>query len=142
MAAITGLTVVYGEYASPPEGYVIIKKDLNRNAGGEFVYLCYSTSKNLGSPITAIQVAASDYQRDPSATPNDFTLISHDLNKGARGKYIYASYATGTSAGPITAVDVMYGEMRNVWPPKEWIRVNQDCNEGARGDFIYIIYKH
>ncbi len=142
MSAITGLAIVYGNGANPPPGYSIIRTDLNRNAKGDYTYLCYSISEDIGPPITAIQVASSDTQLDRFTKPPGFTLISHDLNKGSRGKYIYVSYATGTSAGPITAVSVIFGNHCHIWPSKEWIRINQDCNEGARGDFIYIVYKH
>ncbi len=143
MAAITGLTVVYGKDASAPAGYKMIKKDLNQGAGGEYVYLCYSTLPDLGPPITAIQVASSskDQTADPSVTPPGFRLIANDLSKGAGGKYIYVSYASGTTTMPITAIEVISGDCYNIWPSKEFIKIGQDCNQGSGGDYIFVCYK-
>ncbi len=142
MAAITGLTVVYGKDASAPSGYTMIKKDLNKGAGGDYIYLCSSTVPDLGPPITAIQVAASDksYNDDPSVKPDGYTLVLDDLNKGAKGKYIYVSYATGTNSLPITGVNVISGDTRNIWPPKDFVRVDQDLNEDVHGKYIYVCY--
>ncbi len=64
MAAITGLDIVYGEGTSAPSGYTKIKKDLNEGALGHYIYLCYSTSSDIGSPITAIQVGCATSPQD------------------------------------------------------------------------------
>ena len=143
MAAITSLTIHNGN-GSVPQGYVKIDKDLNKGAKGSTLYLCYSTAQDLGPPITGIQVAASkeNARDDDSVKPPGYTMIQTDLNEGARGKYVYLSYITGTSAGPITSVDVITGQQRNIWPGDQYVRVNQDCNEEAGGLFIYIVYKH
>ena len=142
MAVITGLKVVYGASTPPPSSYQLIHKDLSADAGGEFIYLCYSTEKSAGLPITAIQVIAGDNAGIDA--PPGFKKIPKDLNKGSGGKkFIYVCYATGTSPGPITEVDVLQGESADIYPPgKDWIRIDQDCNESVGGLFIYIIYKH
>ena len=57
---ITALTVIYGDDADPPSTFVKIHRDLNEGCGGEFVYLCYSTSPVHGSPVTGIAVFAGD----------------------------------------------------------------------------------
>ncbi len=144
MAAITGLTVVYGKDASAPPGYTLIKKDLNEGAEGGFIYLCSSTVQDHGPPITAIQVAASDesYNDDPSVKPDGYTLVFDDLNKGVKGKFIYMSYATGTNSLPITGVNVISGDTRNIWPSNDFVRVDQDLNEDAKGKYIYVCYKY
>ncbi len=143
MAAITGLIVVHNSDFTP-QGYIKINKDLSKGAGGDYTYLCYSTVSGLGPPITAIQVAATkkNAREDTSVQPSGYTLINEDLNNGAGGKNVYVSYTSGTSAGPITSVDVIYGDQRNVWPEKEFIRIDQDCNEDAGGKYVYIVYKH
>ena len=142
MAAITKLLIVYGQDANPPNGYNMIRADLNSGAGGEYLYLCYTTEPSAGPPITAIQVTCTS---DPSISgyvPTGYTKVAGDLNKGAGGKYIYVCYVTGTSPGPVTGVDVLRSDSPNVWPQKDWYRINQDCNEGAWGKYIYITYKY
>ncbi len=144
MAAITGLAVV-NDIHGTPEGYKMIEKDLNNGAGGKYVYLCYSTLPGIGPPITAIQVASSSKNQtvDQSLTPPGFRLIANDLCNGTGGdKYIYISYASGTTAMPITAVDVIIGGSYNIWPSKEFVKINQDCNEGSGGNFVFICYKY
>ncbi len=138
MAAITGLDIVYGKDASAPCGYTLIKEDLNKGAGGEYVYLCYSTLPDLGPSITAIQVGYASCSQDHRT---EFTVIDKDLSKGAGGKYIYVSYASGTTTMPITAIEVISGDDYNIWPSKEFIKIGQDCNQGSGGDYIFVCYK-
>lgn len=138
MSAITGLTVVYGHQATAPPGFTLI-------AGGEYVYLCYSTVPDLGPPITAIQAAPSkkSYSEDKSVKPAGFTVIPDDLNSGTRQheRYVYLSFSTSPTGLPITGVDVISGKTQNTWPSKEFLRVDQDLNEGANGHYIYVSYK-
>jgi hypothetical protein len=66
-------------------GYTKINIDLNRNAGGKYIYLNYS--RTIGSPLTAI----SGYYGEKYSMPAGWSAPSSnmDLNKGAGGKYIY-----------------------------------------------------
>ena len=143
MTEVTGLTVIVGKDSVAPAGYTKIPTDLNSNAGGDYMYLCYTNSPDAGPPLTAIQAAASDsnHSSDPTVTPAGYTVIPIDVNQNAGGKYVYISYITGTSAKPICGVDVISG-VRNYWPSQEWIRVDQDLNEKAKGDYVYVCYKY
>lgn len=147
MAAITGLAIVYGQDAKAPSGYVLIDKDLNEGAGGDYVYLCYSTVPDIGPPITAIQISASkqDLSKDPSLTPTGYTLIPDDLNKNAGLYYIYMSYAVGTTSRPITGLDVISSKYdRNIWPASDYIKIDQGCNgiwNDTQGYNVYVCYR-
>ena len=137
---ITGLDIIYDQ-ASPPPGYIKIDKDLNKGAGGAYVYLCYSTDPNVGQPISNIQVVASD--SSTIQVQEGFISIDKDLNKGAGGKYIYLCYTCLRKVfnHHITAVDVIQGPNKDIHPPFGWMKTYQDCSEGAGGAYSYIIYK-
>ncbi len=136
MAAITGLDIVYGRDASAPDGYKMIKENLNEGTEGRYVNLCYSTRPDIGTPITNIQVVYGTTSQDCN---QGFTVIGKDLNKGAGGANIYISYARGTTV-PITAVDVIFGY--DISPSKEFVKIYQNCNEGNRGNSVFICYKY
>ena len=138
---ITGLDIIYDQ-ASPPPRYTTIDKDLNKGAGGAYVYLCYSTDPNVGPPITNIKVVASD--SSAIQVEEGYINTGKDLNKGAGGKYIYLCYTCLQREYNfhITAVDVIQGSSKDTdVPPFGWIWIDQDCSEGAGGAYMYIIYK-
>ncbi|MEB3151110.1 MAG: hypothetical protein VKL60_19090 [Sphaerospermopsis sp.] len=92
-APITGLTVILGHYTSPPPGYTKIDVDLNNNAGGDWIFLCYT--KEPGTPIVDIvfQVTGGNDQQSYAGNDNNYySKIPVDLNKGAGGAYIYLYY--------------------------------------------------
>ena len=137
---ITGLEVIYGKNTPPPPGYVKIPLDLNKGAGGAYVYICYSRTAP-GPPITNVQVFAGKSSNFP--IQNGYTKIPKDLNKGTLFRlYIYLCYTTITSHPPITSLYVVQGSSRNTYPfSPEQIRVDQDCSEGAGGHYSYVIYQ-
>lgn len=83
-APITGITVVEGS-TLPPLGYTKSGKDLNRGAGGAYLYVCYT--RQPGAPITDLCVTLGDQKMPPG-----WHKIPLDLNKGAGGDYIYLWY--------------------------------------------------
>ena len=84
-APITDLMVIEGKNAPPPPGWGKIDSDLNSDAGGAYLYLCYRTGG--GAPITDLFVSLGD-----TAMPPGWQKIPVDLNKGAGGDYIYLWY--------------------------------------------------
>lgn len=71
--------------------YTRINSDLNKGAGGQFIYLCYTTS-NIYPPLVAVN-AYKDENRPGS---NEWDTVTWeqsyslaDVNKGAGGRYIY-----------------------------------------------------
>ena len=132
---ITNLFVLYGD-SNPPPGYTKINVDLNKGAGGHYVYLCYE--KGVGKPITGLTVSNGSSSSFP--VPPGYIRIHDDLNKGARGDYIYVDYTKNDDLPPIQDVDVIYGETPNIYPQYGWVKITTDCNKGARGKYIYICY--
>ena len=138
MSAITGLDVIYNQNEPPKPGYHKIPVDLNKGAGGSFVYICYSDTA-AGDPITNIQVFASGSSDFP--IQNGYIKIPNDLNKGGKGRFIYLCYTRNKAFPPIKEINVIQAPVREVYPPSaEWVRIDQDCSEGGGGEFSYVIY--
>ena len=91
------------------DGWTSIDYDLNRGAGGAFVYLLYKTTSSPGSSnevITDFYIKLSSssdhpdqlthngrtYYLTPGGGNDDFNRHGRDLNQGAGGKYIYLYY--------------------------------------------------
>ncbi|MFC9131414.1 hypothetical protein ACFT4A_31875 [Streptomyces sp. NPDC057099] len=72
--------------AQPPEGYKKVEVDLNRNAGGDYIFLCYARD-DRHEPIEDLKVITSS-SPNPSPPPG-FRRIDTDLNSNADGSYIY-----------------------------------------------------
>ena len=136
---ITGLMIIKGRYARPPHHYTKIDVDLNEGAGGEFLYLCYTTDVNEEGPITAVTVI----EGSGVSAPQGYVKMNEDLNDNAGGKYLYLAYTRNTSFPPIMDMDVLEGDSVNTWPTdSSWYRVNTDLNESAGGKFLYLTYKY
>ena len=134
---ITDLYVLFGQHASPPSGYTKINVDLNKGAGGEYIYLCYK--KGIRKPITGLNVRAYGYAS--TTATHGYTRIHKDLNKGSGGDYIYVDYITNIDLQPIRDVRVIYGSSSSIRPPYGWVKIGTDCNKNVGGDYIYICYR-
>ena len=140
MSAITGLDVIYGLGTEPKPDFCKIPVDLNKGTGGEYVYLCYSTTQG-GSPINFIQVFAGS--SEDFSIQNGYESVPYDLNKGAGGKYIYVCYTRHLCVKPVREVNVIQSPSREVYPPSsDWIRINQDCSAGAGGEYTYVVLRY
>jgi len=138
--------------AKCPVGYQRIDVDLNKGAGGEFIYFCVKRGKR-GNAITNILCEMSD------SAKNEATLnIAHkgvtasyrrngaDLNKGAKGKYLYLLYTKDTKYNPIRNITVyLNGEsLHEEWNGRMcYVNTTEtaDLNKGAGGRYIYTAYK-
>ena len=134
-------------------GYTdIIKKDLNEDAGGDYIYLGMKRTADKNNAVYDLKL--TNNQKKPAKTLDKYTLVSNlDLNYNAGGKYIYlyecrkpASYkysplldlkvgdetvlsiTTGTAAGDHSEIRVTNQDGNS-----------QDLNEAAGGDYIYLI---
>lgn len=167
---IYALRVIYGDNSSiqPSEGHIKLNADLNKGAGGDYIYLTFTRDpaysyENDGAhppitystPLTHLMVEAhTQFGNINDGAPPlntyrhlyefDGTKSYHvDLNKGAGGRYIYG-YVTreATRGNPIKEVGVLYGKSSTIQPPDaSWIKVDRDLNEGAGGDYIYFCFK-
>lgn len=135
-------------------GYTdIIKKDLNEDAGGKYIYLGMKRTADKNDAIYNIML--TNNQKNPAKTWNQYNLVSElDLNYKAGGKYIYL-YATKKSDMVNTAplLDIKTGDenFKNYMENRdgnllyrEDIITNQDAvaqdvNQSAGGDYIYLV---
>jgi hypothetical protein len=133
--AVTDLTVIENA-PFPPEGWLVITKDLNAGAGGAYLYFAFELDGRY-APITDIIFLLGDQQ-----TPPNYRKIPVDLNKGAGGDYIYAAYTRAPDQGsPIQILDVLISDDPGVQPPKGWARYDTDLNKGAGGKYVYLIHQ-
>lgn len=125
-------------YIYPPPGYYKIPVDLNRNAGGDFLYLAYAR----GDGADAIRSLYVSSQKTAEVQPPEgFQALETDLNKGAGGRYVYLYYSKRQDTGaPLTDLNVIGGPSSD--PPVQdgWIRIPVDLNEDAGGDYLYLTY--
>lgn len=132
------------------EGH-IVNLDLNKNAGGYWIYLGYKTTTDKSKAITGI---VADYfsksnSSDITYKGNKYKIIPIDLNKGAKGKFIYIYYTTDSKAGdPLTEIKYQDGDTFQYGNGDgfESVRCVTDgnalnLNKGAGGDFIYLWFK-
>ena len=78
-----------------PPGYTKIDVDLNKDAGGDFIYLCYETAPyDAAAAIESVVIISGDDPDIPA--PYGYIKIQQDLNAGAHGKYIYLCYMKTT----------------------------------------------
>ncbi|MBD2208215.1 hypothetical protein H6G33_38210 [Calothrix sp. FACHB-1219] len=139
---ITNLKVITGHSDSilPPPGYIKVPVDLNRGAGGLFIYLCYQRSN--GIPITGLKFLEGE-DAEPSSG-SDYNKIDVDLNKRAGGKFIYLAYKKG-NGNPITDIIFQATKKNNQQIPRDhnqvpYKKIDVDLNKGAEGAFIYTYY--
>ena len=142
--------------AKTESGYTLIDVDLNRNAGGDWIYLSY-TVDNTHTPITNLLIYESS--RAQTWTKKEIThkgikavyeRINVDLNRKAKGKYLYICYTRDKHFSPLTKLDVIV-KGKNVVREPYWSGVRavrdsdvstdsySDVNAGAGGSTIYIM---
>ncbi len=120
-------------------GYTLLGKDLNKDAGGDYIYIWYNTTNDPAQALTDIRITYDDYNLSGSYTKN-----KHDLNKNAGGKYIYLWTSKSPSAGkPIKAINVFFGENADMPTGYTVVKYDNssgaaDLNKGAGGAYIYL----
>ncbi|MBC5994223.1 hypothetical protein [Pontibacter cellulosilyticus] len=153
---------------SPESGYTRLDVDLNKGAGGKYIYLEFTRDPNSvkqehpdynlrNEPITDFKaIAYNTGLSEWTAPPKNYSYIYEhtpywaltsykiiDLNDGAGGKYIYGYQSRNfvVYGNSIKEVGILYGNSSSIQPPSGWIKQPQDLNEGAGGDYIYFCYK-
>jgi hypothetical protein len=142
--AITGLQfeVTNNPPITPDPGWVMIDWDLNRDAGGAYIYLCYQNGLDDQETISDITFIVNS-----QAVPAGYIKINQDLNQGAGGAFIYLCYKKEITGNPIRRVNILIGE--NAVPdPGFYFGTNyysstkQDLNQGAGGNWIWLVYSY
>lgn len=148
-----GLTAGNTSGASCPSQYSKLNVDLNRRAGGKWVFLCYSTiADDINTPanygINAWSMWTT-YQYTPMNT-NQYNMYgiggdsNGDMNQGAAGVFMYGKYgATLSDMCPIQGIGVITSPYMMPSPPSGWVTVapGHDLNKEAGGDFIIMVVK-
>ena len=127
---------------TPVPGWSLINVDLNRDAGGKFIYLCYKTGLDDLEAISAVTFITNNQQ-----TPAGFVKIPQDLNEGAGGDFIYLCYKKEMTSNPIRRVDVLIGQYAQpetgfYFVENYWSGIKQDLNQGAGGNFLWMVYSY
>ena len=104
--AITDLNVITGKNSSieAEHDFVKIPADLNRGAGGDFIYLCLKKGTETEDTkfIRGIKIIMND-----EPTPDGYEKIKVDLNKSVGGDYMYLCFSRDESQGkPISDIIV------------------------------------
>ena len=131
-----------------PAGYSIVNSgcddsgcDLNYGAGGQFIYLCQKKQK-LNSlkynekPVNSIKII---YDNEKCA--GSLKLIDLDLNKGAKGAYIYLCYGNEENIilEPIADFFIYIKNLNS--PPIGYLcETTKNLNKGTKGNEIYLCY--
>lgn len=143
---IDSIAVISGNNSSisAPDGYTKDSYDLNKGAGGKYIYLCYHQAPYSSHDTSKKCITDITFVTGKNATaPYGYTKIDTDLNKGAGGKYIYLCYkeADYNPAQAIEDLRVVGGSDSNTPAPYGYQRIPVDLNKGAGGDYIYLCYK-
>lgn len=127
---------------TPDPGWTLINVDLNRDAGGKYIYLCYRNGIDNQEAISAITFIV-----DNQAVPSGYIKINQDLNQGAGGAFVYLCYKAEITSNPIRRVNILIGQ--NAVPPPDFYfgenyywQQKQDLNHGAGGNYIWLVYSY
>ncbi len=138
--------------AKCPPGYSLINVDLNKGAGGEYIYFCVKRGKR-GQAITNIicenlSKARSEGNLNVAHKGITSNYFRHgtDLNKGAGGRYMYLLSTKSASYNPIRNMTVyLDGEsLQSEWNGKVcYVNTDEtaDLNKGSGGRYIYVALK-
>jgi hypothetical protein len=140
---ITDLFLLYGD-DDVPEGYTKIDVDLNREADGADIVLCYTRDESKGA-IWDIRVEADtgwDYTPTGGYIPvpnNDNPGGLSDLNKNAGGSDVFMFYTRNQyKKAPIQEVDILIGEHTEA--PAGWEKIDTDLNQKAGGNYLWLCF--
>ncbi len=131
-----------------PNYQVLLDKDLNKGAGGLYMYVRYYLSCE-GTPITNICLVKSSQKitwSEASFTLDGITAkykrIDVDLNCRAGGKYVYLCYTTDKVYRPLTGINAMYDsdDLVDPWIMATWggTYESANVNEGTKGIAVYL----
>ena len=71
----------------------------------------------------------------------DWLWIPVDLNRGAKGKYIYTFYKKGEPGrAPLTAIMLLVTNQKTPYEISGWTPTGVDLNKGAKGQYIWAYY--
>lgn len=134
---ITDLKIVAGgKDVKPPKGYDRLRWDLNRGAGGPYIYLC--VKRGDGKPLTGLKVIES--KSEIPETPSGWTRVNVNCNQGTEGHKVYVYYSRDGKYA-VTDIRVVAGQGRQELKPYKTSSV--DLNRGCGDDtpYLYLAYR-
>ena len=136
------------------QGWHVIDKDLNRGAGGDYIYLLYKSETSNGvnnGYITDFYISDAKGTAPDNLTHNGrtYTLVSFDggdsfkeskgdLNRGADGKYIHLYYTTALFPNNRYITGISFNSTQAGAVGVNGGSEGYDLNAGAGGDYIYM----
>lgn len=136
------------------QGWHVIDKDLNRGAGGDYIYLLYKSETSNGvnnGYITDFYISDAKGTAPDNLTHNGrtYTLVSFDggdsfkeskgdLNRGADGKYIHLYYTTALFPNNRFITGISFNSTQAGAVGVNGGSDGYDLNAGAGGDYIYM----
>lgn len=142
--SITGLGLVAGNSgASCPSGWTRIAVDLNRRAGGKYIYLCVQSVGTHGLGLEAKDIVTFSSGKTYDGTFKLLGGSNGDMNEGAAGAYVYGTYGGMAGLCSVSGIGVQTSYVPALSPPSgwKWLLNGIDLNSGAGGDFIYLVLK-
>ena len=157
--------------SSPDPGYYQLNSDLNKGAGGDYIYLTFTRDASAVVPgpevtrqliysvgnVTALDVKTTDpllFISPPKPKPGYYPIWRAGSNASNRqyglgeldinanaGGDYIWIYQTHGGAGASIEVGVLSGNSDQIQPPSGWTRNGVDLNKGAGGDYIYLCFK-
>lgn len=150
------IALVAGSSAAgcPSTNHVKIKVDLNRGAGGPYVFICPSGPVAGTAPIKYIDIqsssSGSDFTANKPTTRSNGILgwlnSNSDMNQGTGGNYIWGRYTLWNSGDPsyIDGVGVSFKDhwWESIYVPSGWLLASdKDLNYGAGGAYIFMVVR-
>jgi hypothetical protein len=88
---LTDIQIIFGKDTPAPPGFIKLPQDLNKGAGGPFIYMCVK-KEPYGNDKAIKDVAIIGGDNPDIPAPYGYIKVPGDLNKGVGGLYIYACY--------------------------------------------------
>ncbi|MBS1677739.1 MAG: hypothetical protein JST08_10180 [Actinobacteria bacterium] len=119
--------------------------DLNRGAGGAFIYLGYTTTTDPSQAVTDVVITDGKGSNHYSKNGVNYRSTNVDLNRGAGGAYLWLLYThdprAAASAGKVVrslGVQIDGEKTPNIGVGPGWTLDSTDLNRGAGGAYIYL----
>ncbi|RXN12825.1 hypothetical protein ROHU_029278 [Labeo rohita] len=122
------------------DGWERLDCDLNRKAGGNFIYLWVKREK----PSYICEITATvEFDADKHLFELGFTRVDEDTNRGAGGKYVFLWYRHSIDKSKaLTALNVSTCLQEEAMFQKEGFkRLSVNLSEGTGGNNVYLWYK-
>jgi len=133
-----------GLFAQAP-GIKGIQQDLNYDAGGDFIYLGYTTTANPNEAIRGLylDIAQGKSPADVISVGGvPYYRIGVDLNYDAGGKYVWLYVSWQAAAGaPIKELEIEVVDKNGPPQGDGWYKDGINLNYDAGGKYVYLWYR-